>query len=256
MNDELDFREFLGLYNLMDIKKKLFEFTLYNPDSDLEFDFISVEGKEVSYVDKDQNKITQQIYDLQEWKVICPENSRILTSKIKFDDYKNFKFSVSHSGELPSLKYSDFKLKKYFEVEVTIDIETSLTELKEIVDDFILSEKDLMFSMSSKKENYLGFEIFHFEHIISDKLIARRVESLSEHILIENISETGTTSLFNKIDSEVLSSINHFKLCSQKIEDFLNCQSMYIKTIDGHHFKSFLQNKIIVETSGNKDFES
>ena len=24
----------------------------------------------------------------------------------------------------------------------------------------------------------------------------------------------------------------------------------------GHHFKSFLQNKIIVETSGNKDFES
>ena len=34
MNDELDFREFLGLYNLMDIKKKLFEFTLYNPDSE------------------------------------------------------------------------------------------------------------------------------------------------------------------------------------------------------------------------------
>ena len=79
------------------------------------------------------------MYDLQEWKVICPENSKILTSKIKFDDYKNFKFSVSHSGELPSLKYSDFKLKKYFEVEVIIDIETSLIELKEIVDDFILS---------------------------------------------------------------------------------------------------------------------
>ena len=66
----------------------------------------------------------------------------------------------------------------------------------------------------------MGFEIFHFEHIISDKLIARRVESLSEHILIENISETGTTSLFNKIDSEVLSSINHFKLCSQKLKIF------------------------------------
>ena len=162
------------------------------------------------------------MYDLQEWKVICPENSKILTSKIKFDDYKNFKFSVSHSGKLPSIKYSDFKLKKYFEVEVIIDIETSLIELKEIVDDFILSEKSLMFSMSSKKENYLGFEIFHFEHIISDKLIARRIESFSEYIIIENISESGTTRLFNKIDSEVLSSINHFKLCSEKIEDFLN----------------------------------
>ena len=61
-----------------------------------------------------------------------------------------------------------------------------------------------MFSMSSKKENYLGFEIFHFEHIISDKLIARRIESFSEYIIIENISESGTTRLFNKIDSEVL----------------------------------------------------
>ena len=77
MNDELDFREFLGLYNLMDIKKKLFEFTLYNPDSDLEFDFISVEGKEVSYVDKDPYKITQKIYDLQAWKVLCHENAMI-----------------------------------------------------------------------------------------------------------------------------------------------------------------------------------
>ena len=256
MNDELDFREFLGLYDLMDIKEKLFEFTLYNPDSDLEYDFISVEEKNVSYVDQDHNKITKQIYDLQELKVICPENSKILTSKIKFDDYKNFKFSVSHSGKLPSLKYSDFKLKKYFEVEVIIDIETSLIELKEIVDDFILSEKSLMFSMSSKKENYLGFEIFHFEHIKSDKLIARKIESFSEYIIIENISESGTTRLFNKIDSVVLSSIKHFKLCSDKIEDFLNCQSMYIKTIDGHHFKSFLQNEIIVETSGNKDFET
>ena len=50
MNDELDFREFLGLYDLMDIKEKLFEFTLYNPDSDLEYDFISVEEKNVSYL--------------------------------------------------------------------------------------------------------------------------------------------------------------------------------------------------------------
>jgi hypothetical protein len=255
MDDELDFLEFLGLFNLLELEEKLSDFTLYNPNSDEEFEFVLIEGRDVTYRKENSSNTYRQVNDLKEWIVICPKQSKILSSRFNFENYKGFKFSVSHSGKLAALKCYNVNYDKFFVAEVDLDLLQSYEKLKVMIDNFILSDHKITLSFSNQKEDYLGFEIFQFDHSKGSRLFAISKDSYPETIITDDVLGSNKTRLYSKVDEEVLSDINHFKFAADKIEDFLNCQTLHVKTIERHNFKTFLQFRLIHQSSGEGKFE-
>lgn len=251
MDDELDFLEFLGLIRLMNIDEAISEFTLYNPNTDDEYDFISINDNFINYRNDDSGVIKRQINDLREWIVICPRQSEILSSKLTFENYKGFKFSVSYSRDLPTIKCFNSDLQQSFEVEVDIKPDHSHKRLKDRIDNFILNDEDILLSFSDKKEDYLRFKIFQFQHAAGTRLIAK----FKGKTITDDVSEISETQIYHKIDKEVLSDINLFQFSAETVEDELNCRTLYLKTTNLHNFKTFSQFKVIHESSNGGAFE-
>ena len=114
MEDELDFFEFVALFNLFGEKQRLSDFILYHPKSDQEYAFLSLEPNEIIYLEEDGTKRSKEIEQLQEWIVICPLDSLILLENKKIDSYCNFKFRFSLNNLVPTLQSKNINFDRVF----------------------------------------------------------------------------------------------------------------------------------------------
>ena len=235
MEDELDFFEFVALFNLFGKKLSLSDFILYHPKSDQEYAFHSLKSNEIIYSEEDGTKRSKEIEQLREWIVICPLDSPILLESKKIDSYCDFKFRFSLNNVVPTLQSKNMNFDRVFEKEISSDIEVVIQDIKREIDQFLLSDE--FFRKTAKKLsdnfNYRTYylkinNVHHFKtfeeqtlsyisYIFRDKVEQDQCSILetSGEGELEKLQTTHTNKLVNYILDKALSDNAYFKKISE-----------------------------------------
>lgn len=233
MEDELDFFEFVALFNLLGEKQSLSDFILYHPKSDQEYAFLSLESNEVIYSEEDGTKRNKEIEQLQEWIVICPLDSLILLESKKIDSYYDFKFGFSLNNLVPTLKAKNINFDRIFEKEISSDIKTVIQDIKLEINKFLLSDE--FFKKTARKlHDNLNYKTYHLEinEVHHLKTFEEQTLSYNSFIFREKVEEDQCSILETSGDGELekLQTTHTNKLVKYILDKALN-DNAYFKKI-------------------------